>query len=87
MRAIRQVLVAYRHPPKGEMSECFWRYFILMATGEADGGQITVLNKQDDTVQPLSKLNRVVNFDSNLLHQMETANCRYFFYYNSTKAR
>lgn len=38
---------------------------------DTDGGQITVVNKQNDTIWLLPKLNRLVIFDSNLLHQVE----------------
>ena len=38
---------------------------------DADGGQITVINKQGETIQLLPQLNRLVIFDSNLRHQVE----------------
>ena len=38
---------------------------------DTDGGQITVINKQGETMQLLPKLNRLVIFDSNLRHQVE----------------
>lgn len=36
-----------------------------------DGGQITVIDKQENTVQLLPSANRLIIFDSNLLHQVE----------------
>lgn len=39
-----------------------------------DGGAITVVDKQNETTQLLPQLNRLVVFDSNLLHQVEITN-------------
>lgn len=57
--------------PKGRDERVISAVFYLNDNwGEADGGQITVVNQQDNTVQLLPKLNRLVIFDSNLLHQV-----------------
>lgn len=65
--------------PKGRDERVISAVFYLNDNwGETDGGQITVVNKQGDTVQLLPKLNRLVIFDSNLLHQVEITNRRRF---------
>lgn len=65
--------------PKGRDERVISAVFYLNDnwTGE-DGGQITVINKQNDTVQLLPKLNRLVIFDSNLQHQVEITHRRRF---------
>ncbi|STZ10209.1 Predicted proline hydroxylase [Moraxella caviae] len=45
---------------------------------DADGGQITVVDKLGETVQLTPKLNRLVIFDSNLRHQVEITQRRRF---------
>lgn len=49
--------------------------FYLNDNWTADnGGAITVVDKTGETIQLLPQLNRLVVFDSNLLHQVEITN-------------
>ena len=69
----------HRDNPKGRDERVISAVFYLNDNwGDADGGQITVVNKQDETIQLLPQLNRLVIFDSNLLHQVEITNRQRF---------
>lgn len=58
--------------PKGRDERVISAVFYLNDEwGEQDGGQITVIDKNENTVQLLPSANRLIVFDSNLLHQVE----------------
>lgn len=61
--------------PKGRDERVISAVFYLNDNWTADnGGAITVVDKTGETIQLLPKLNRLVVFDSNLLHQVEITN-------------
>ena len=61
--------------PKGRDERVISAVFYLNDNWTAnDGGAITVVDKQNETTQLLPQLNRLVVFDSNLLHQVEITN-------------
>lgn len=61
--------------PKGRDERIISAVFYLNDNWTADnGGAITVVNKAGETIQLLPQLNRLVVFDSNLLHQVEITN-------------
>ncbi|MDO4450752.1 MAG: 2OG-Fe(II) oxygenase [Moraxella sp.] len=65
--------------PKGRDERVISAVFYLNDNWTADdGGQITVVDKTDNTVQLMPQLNRLVIFDSNLLHQVEITNRQRF---------
>ncbi|MDO4896555.1 MAG: 2OG-Fe(II) oxygenase [Moraxella sp.] len=58
--------------PKGRDERVISAVFYLNDNWTAnDGGAITVVDKTDNTIQLLPQQNRLVVFDSNLLHQVE----------------
>ena len=61
--------------PKGRDERVISAVFYLNDNWTADnGGAITVVDKTGETTQLLPQLNRLVVFDSNLLHQVEITN-------------
>ncbi|AKG15790.2 2OG-Fe(II) oxygenase [Moraxella bovoculi] len=61
--------------PKGRDERVISAVFYLNDNWTADnGGAITVVDKTGETIQLLPQLNRLVVFDSNLLHQVEITN-------------
>lgn len=61
--------------PKGRDERVISAVFYLNDNWTADnGGAITVVDKTGKTIQLLPQLNRLVVFDSNLLHQVEITN-------------
>lgn len=61
--------------PKGRDERVISTVFYLNDNWMADyGGTITVVDKTGETIQLLPQLNRLVVFDSNLLHQVEITN-------------
>lgn len=65
--------------PKGRDERVISAVFYLNNDWQdSDGGQISVIDKQDNTIQLSPKANRLVIFDSNLIHQVEiTKRVRY----------
>ncbi|STZ63088.1 Predicted proline hydroxylase [Moraxella lacunata] len=62
----------HKDNPKGRDERVISAVFYLNDEwGENDGGQITVIDKNEKTHQLLPKANRLIIFDSNLLHQVE----------------
>lgn len=61
--------------PKGRDERVISAVFYLNDDwGEMDGGQISLIDKKQNTVQLLPKANRLIIFDSNLIHQVEITN-------------
>lgn len=61
--------------PKGRDERVISAVFYLNDNWTAgNGGAITVVDKTGETIQLLPQLNRLVVFDSNLLHQVEITN-------------
>ncbi|AKG07292.1 2OG-Fe(II) oxygenase [Moraxella bovoculi] len=61
--------------PKGRDERVISAVFYLNDNWTADnGGAITVVDKTGETIQLLPQLNRLVVFNSNLLHQVEITN-------------
>ncbi|MDO4441264.1 MAG: 2OG-Fe(II) oxygenase [Moraxella sp.] len=62
----------HKDNPKGRDERVISAVFYLNDNWTADdGGQITVVDKTDKTIQLMPQLNRLVIFGSNLLHQVE----------------
>ena len=69
----------HKDNPKGRDERVISAVFYLNDNWTADdGGQITVVDKTDKTMQLVPQLNRLVIFDSNLLHQVEITNRQRF---------
>lgn len=65
--------------PKGRDERVISAVFYLNDNWQAcDGGAICVIDKQDNTAQLLPQRNRLVLFDSNLLHQVAITHRRRF---------
>ena len=65
----------HRDNPKGRDERVISAVFYLNDNWTADnGGAITVVDKTGETTGLLPQLNRLVVFDSNLLHQVEITN-------------